>query len=1629
MDWIIAALAWWVFVPSACELEDLKFCDFERGHCTFNYSNLRDGDHSSAFLEFMNKPLGSAPQNRGCSPRPSADRPFTVSIEPCFTDYATQMNDDDTACPDIPPEYYKANGRLVKGLVDLKMPKNESDPLDGEFTYVTVPMDLTDSSFISGDPVEFHILTVGRHYVYGRVPDPSAPFTGASNITYGLPLKDIRFRTLPLSSENFVKMQGDLGNSSRLVRPDGNQCPIEVSIGDDRTVDMTLKQQMENIYTTSSTYYSELSNGARRVGRGCYMCYRMRGDTYYDALKNYPNDWLKQYHPGCILTARDYAGAYNNSVDDENGDIFDRIKDYSFLRNVMAGVYTLYPYVEIPTGLGDADAKRLVDKQLRYILDPEYHVTVEIVGMRKAFGSVVMRNLHGNILEKNLVEFEPNLKTLETGLQEDTDSLDWTPPDNNNPLYYNALPNKCIISYANYSRPHLSGSGVVANPQLIVCNGFLDTIYVNESNTDPVRISMAPPPPPPPPGHLSAFVPTTPFNNFGAEIIKGLKTPFNQDYCFHDPGQAYFRLVYATSCFMIGPMATESFHTKRNIYFSVCDFEKYRNEYRTMVDSPSPSNFGNSQIEAMGFINDGQARGDAGKINLDDIGYGYDKNTGKTSPSDFVFTEKLISDFVKKEDNIPESLNKTMDWFAYWVNLNKNDPYAYVGQASGQCGSLRDIKKYYPNTWLLIGAEGPYLAKPTHQCPMKETHGQIRMLATVERAPNPPMQRGPCPPLNCGPVCVSRFTGTEYFFNYNASVPAFMANFSHLSIPVGVEDITRDFIDAVLAKNGPYSFFCNGVEVNEIDNEGDTNKNFCTADNLCIIASAAGLGTKTPATTCNISNVAETFRLNKELLTAFPGFIKYHLNNYFRYNLQKSDDNIENFNISDYPRIWECSPAYYFYMVLPQKLIYKKKLQYNQDNPSIADNIKNQYTQMWEMVSKNFIAQTENHEFCDSTADVKLFKDRVEIVDGLVMSTQLYFPHQSYVDQYGCNAKTTYPFGKDSCQRGSPSTKVTEYCKYANGKKSDHCYIQFIHEAFFHLYFKWQWRDDEKKEIIQGGTGGTSTVCGLRSGTVFQAEMTADSIDGQNSKDDAFFGCRDNTAKADKLFVPDGNNDKPWFNGQLFNYTSYKLDFTPDDETTSIWLTYAPDIRVHKNPYSWGMDLSYGHVAQSGINRAPYSIEMASRYILSGACRWQSENDLNNSNVQNLTSLACSNQAYTETFYGREFSKEEGHVTWNHLGMTNPTYKSNLTLEEVVKEANIVGVAIKSPVFFTTAASQFPGGVRINSTRSGIHTRMQRVLGETGSNLATINCNVVALSTPNVAIEGVELDNAGCQESAMQLAGGNDNTMLKNFKGWNFAALRMTKELEGTDPVNLSFVNIKFTSAVSFRRQFPGRPLVSVDNAVRQSEWVNVDGMYMSNVNDTFDYNVDVENAGAGGGAVQLAPLDMIMWNYKGEVDFGVFPDSWEVVSYAQGGAQNTAKNFYTAAANNIISFDPCPNNTTGLGTNASYCRDNGGEDCVYRGGRCMTNVTDTRDTLQILDGNDFFDLAADRYRCFDPLTVDCTTAMIIEAVTIVTIGVLAMVTVHTIFKSMQPYKREECLDILETKAEAYDDYTGIKPS
>ena len=46
--------------------------------------------------------------------------------------------------------------------------------------------------------------------------------------------------------------------------------------------------------------------------------------------------------------------------------------------------------------------RTFIEKQLRYILDSQYHVTVEVVGMKKGFGSRIFRNTHGRMIE-NLV--------------------------------------------------------------------------------------------------------------------------------------------------------------------------------------------------------------------------------------------------------------------------------------------------------------------------------------------------------------------------------------------------------------------------------------------------------------------------------------------------------------------------------------------------------------------------------------------------------------------------------------------------------------------------------------------------------------------------------------------------------------------------------------------------------------------------------------------------------------------------------------------------------------------------------------------------------------------------------------------------------------------------------------------------------------------------------------------------------------------------------------------------------------------------------------------------------------------------------------------------------------------------
>ena len=79
-------------------------------------------------------------------------------------------------------------------------------------------------------------------------------------------------------------------------------------------------------------------------------------------------------------------------------------------------------------------------------------------------------------------------------------------------------------------------------------------------------------------------------------------------------------------------------------------------------------------------------------------------------------------------------------------------------------------------------------------------------------------------------------------------------------------------------------------------------------------------------------------------------------------------------------------------------------------------------------------------------------------------------------------------------------------------------------------------------------------------------------------------------------------------------------------------------------------------------------------------------------------------------------------------------------------------------------------------------------------------------------------------------------------------------------------------------------------------------------------------------------------------------------------------------------------------------------------------------------DGNDFFDIAADRFRCFDPLTIDCTTAMILEALAIVTVGIIVMATIHYLYKAYKIFRGvPDCIDIEISVDEVKEDLE-VKP-
>ena len=283
--------------------------------------------------------------------------------------------------------------------------------------------------------------------------------------------------------------------------------------------------------------------------------------VYFKAIENHKTDWLRQYHPDCHLRAMEYAAAYE---DPHTETIFENIQSFNFTRDVIAGVYTVYPYVEIPDSVTEQQGlRRLLNKQLRYILDPAYHITVEVVAMEKTFGSRVFRNVHGRLIEKNLVEFNP-IRTAYYDIGEGSRQaygkvprfLEWyeiVPEafpilffrrephyrDKNHP--YIPKPNRDLISFASYDFPEGKEKTKV-NKEITVCTSETGDIKASEHPYDPVLVNIDDRF-----GDIeSKFVYGD--NSYFHHAVNSMRLGFDDDYCFHKPGTIRFYAHRVTYC-------------------------------------------------------------------------------------------------------------------------------------------------------------------------------------------------------------------------------------------------------------------------------------------------------------------------------------------------------------------------------------------------------------------------------------------------------------------------------------------------------------------------------------------------------------------------------------------------------------------------------------------------------------------------------------------------------------------------------------------------------------------------------------------------------------------------------------------------------------------------------------------------------------------------------------------------------------------------------------------------------------------------------------------------------------------------------------------------------------------------
>jgi len=221
--------------------------------------------------------------------------------------------------------------------------------------------------------------------------------------------------------------------------------------------------------------------------------------------------------------------------------------------------------------------------------------------------------------------------------------------------------------------------------------------------------------------------------------------------------------------------------------------------------------------------------------------------------------------------------------------------------------------------------------------------------------------------------------------------------------------------------------------------------------------------------------------------------------------------------------------------------------------------------------------------------------------------------------------------------------------------------------------------------------------------------------------------------------------------------------------------------------------------------------------------------------------------------------------------------------------------------------------------------------------------------------------------------------------------------------------------------------LLSIDNAAGSYPSVSVDGLSLNLVNDTHNYRDTRDN---DTDPVPLMPIQAILWNFRGDVFFGEFTDPFDVVIYGKKGLHRELTELESRGRVHKYCdlFQPFNPKTTNKTLKSVYgSPDEFNKACTSTDG-CYTgpNMSYTclnssllypQQDLMLIDGSDFFDIAADRFRCFDLPSLSCNFNYMVPVG--VGIGYIVLyLSLKTMFKGLSYYKKEECIDITQTLEE-----------